>query len=50
MRDKEALYAAEAANAVKLQEEVAKLKDLYDTNLRRLEDKYRACTTQSDGK
>ncbi|VDK35530.1 unnamed protein product [Taenia asiatica] len=50
LQDKEALYAAEAANAAKLQEEVAKLKDLYDTNLRRLEDKYRACTTQSDSK
>eukprot|EP00108_Taenia_solium_P007047 TsM_001205000 transcript=TsM_001205000 gene=TsM_001205000 len=48
LQDKEALYAAEAANTAKLQEEVAKLKNLYDTNLRRLEDKYRACTTQSD--
>ncbi|VDM22226.1 unnamed protein product [Hydatigera taeniaeformis] len=48
LRDKEALYAAEAANAAKLQEEVAKLKDLYDTNLRRLEEKYCGCTTQSD--
>uniref|UniRef100_A0A915EVR5 Kinesin-like protein n=1 Tax=Echinococcus canadensis TaxID=519352 RepID=A0A915EVR5_9CEST len=48
LRDKEALYVAEAANTAKLQEEIAKLKELYDTNLRRLEEKYRTCTTQSN--
>ncbi|CDS41105.1 kinesin family 7 [Echinococcus multilocularis] len=48
LRDKEALYVAEAANTAKLREEVAKLKELYDTNLRRLEEKYKTCTTQSN--
>ncbi|EUB58401.1 Kinesin-like protein KIF17 [Echinococcus granulosus] len=48
LRDKEVLYVAEAANAAKLQDEVAKLKELYDTNLRRLEEKYRTYTTQSN--
>ena len=49
LRDKEALYVAEAANTAKLQEEIAKLKDHYDTKLRRLEEKYRARVTSADG-
>uniref|UniRef100_A0A5K3FTZ0 Kinesin-like protein n=1 Tax=Mesocestoides corti TaxID=53468 RepID=A0A5K3FTZ0_MESCO len=48
LREKEAMYAAEAANSAKLQEEISKLTKLYDTKLRKLEDKYRTRSTSTD--
>ncbi|VDD77694.1 unnamed protein product [Mesocestoides corti] len=50
LREKEAMYAAEAANSAKLQEEISKLTKLYDTKLRKLEDKYRTRSTSTDEK
>ncbi|KAL7063518.1 hypothetical protein AAHC03_01352 [Spirometra sp. Aus1] len=40
--EKEALYAAEAANSAKLQEDLQKLRELYETKLRVLDNRARA--------
>lgn len=50
LREKEALYAAEAANSAKLQEDLQRLRELYESKLQVLDNRARAPTESTDKK
>ncbi|VDK77376.1 unnamed protein product [Dibothriocephalus latus] len=50
LREKEALYAAEAANSAKLQEDLQKLRELYEAKLQVLDNRAKAPTESTDKK
>lgn len=43
------MYAAEAANSAKLQEDMSRLKEMYDTKLQKLETRYKMRPTSDEG-
>ncbi len=44
------MHAAEAANSAKLQEDMSRLKDMYESKLQKLEDKYKSRTASVECK